>query len=79
MRRPSASIQRSKGQNLNTPADGIFSPNPGSRSQTEVVVWEDFMYQDELLILESVHLGTQMKYTIDFAPVDGKPSCNSER
>jgi hypothetical protein len=37
------------------------------------------MYQDELLILESVHLGTQMKYTIDFAPVDGKPSCNSER
>jgi hypothetical protein len=34
--------------------------------------------QSTPLILESFHLGTQVKYTIDFTPVDGKPSYNSE-
>jgi hypothetical protein len=40
---------------------------------------EDSMEQSVPLILESFHLGTQVKHTVDSMPVNGKPSCNGER
>ena len=47
--------------------------SPDRRMQTEEVVSEDNIDEIGLIALEPVHLGTQTKCTVDFAPVnDGK-------
>jgi hypothetical protein len=47
-------------------------------SQTEVVVTKDFGFENTLLMLELFHLGSQLKSSIDIAPVDSSPG-NGER
>ena len=51
--------------------DGTCKLSPDRKMQTEVVVSEDNIDENELFVLESVHLGTQVKYIVDFAPVNG--------
>jgi hypothetical protein len=47
-----------------------FCPSAGSSSQTELICLKDFIDQNAPLILESSHLGTQMKHAVSRTPVD---------